>query len=77
MMVSPRNLTRVAVWVALIGGSLATAGAAWAFNSSLTDAQVRQEIISAGRAAYLSTGHPCACPYDYARNGSSCGRRSA
>jgi len=43
----------------------------------LTDAQVRDAIIKDSVAAYLATGHPCACPYNVARNGSSCGGRSA
>lgn len=45
--------------------------------SQFTDDQVRQAIIRDSTAAYYATGHPCACPYDSARNGSSCGRRSA
>ena len=43
----------------------------------LTDVQVRDAIIKGSVAAYLATGHPCACPYNLARNGSSCGGRSA
>lgn len=46
-------------------------------RSPLTDDQVRQQIIQQSVAAYHATGHPCACPYDSARNGSSCGGRSA
>jgi hypothetical protein len=42
-----------------------------------TDAQVRQEIIDQSVNNYLATGHPCACPYNSARNGSACGARSA
>jgi hypothetical protein len=42
-----------------------------------SDADVRQSIIEQSIADYKATGHPCACPYDVARNGSSCGRRSA
>lgn len=34
-------------------------------------------IIQESRNEYYATGHPCACPYDSARNGSSCGGRSA
>jgi hypothetical protein len=41
------------------------------------DSQIRQQIIQESVDAYLATGHPCACPYNSARNGSSCGRRSA
>jgi hypothetical protein len=43
----------------------------------LTDSQIRQQIIQESVAAYLATGHPCACPYNSARDGSSCGGRSA
>jgi hypothetical protein len=43
----------------------------------LTDTQIRQQIIQESVSAYLATGHPCACPYNSARNGSSCGGRSA
>jgi hypothetical protein len=46
-------------------------------KTSLTDTQVRQEIITQSVSDYLATGHPCACPYNSARNGSSCGGRSA
>lgn len=41
------------------------------------DNQVRQSIIADSIAAYRANGAPCACPYNSARNGSSCGRRSA
>lgn len=44
---------------------------------SLTDAQVRQEVIKASVAQYKASGKPCACPYDTMKNGSSCGGRSA
>ena len=40
----------------------------------LSDAQVRQVIIQESIASYPG---PCACPYNVARNGSMCGRRSA
>jgi hypothetical protein len=43
----------------------------------MTDAQVRDAIIKESVAAYLATDHPCACPYNVARNGSQCGGRSA
>jgi hypothetical protein len=45
--------------------------------AALTDSEIRQQIIQESLAAYLATGHPCACPYNLARNGSSCGGRSA
>jgi hypothetical protein len=44
----------------------------------LTDDQVRTAIIHQSIADYQADGrHPCACPYNSARNGSSCGGRSA
>jgi hypothetical protein len=42
-----------------------------------TDADIRQQIIQDSVAQYQATGHPCACPYNSARNGSNCGKRSA
>jgi hypothetical protein len=53
-----------------------SAGTALA-REPLSDAQVRQAIIQDSIARYQATGHPCACPYNPARNGSQCGRRSA
>ena len=44
------------------------------YTQPLTDAQVRAVIIRQSIASYPGT---CACPYNVARNGSSCGRRSA
>jgi hypothetical protein len=41
------------------------------------DTQIRRQIIQHNVDAYLATGHPCACPYNLVRNGSSCGARSA
>lgn len=40
----------------------------------LSDAQVKQAIIQESIAYYPG---PCPCPYNVARNGSACGRRSA
>ena len=42
--------------------------------NSLSDDQVRQRIIDDSVASYPGT---CACPFNTARNGSSCGVRSA
>ena len=64
---------RLAVIMAL---ALLTPHAAHA-RAPISDAQVRQEVIRESIAAYQATGHPCACPYNAARSGSSCGRRSA
>ena len=38
------------------------------------DDQVKQQIIEASIASYPGV---CACPFNRARNGSACGRRSA
>jgi hypothetical protein len=46
-------------------------------RQQLDDSQMRRQIIQESIDAYLATGHPCACPYNSARNGSNCGRRSA
>lgn len=43
-------------------------------KSSLSDAEIRQRIIAASISSYPGN---CPCPYNSARNGSSCGRRSA
>jgi hypothetical protein len=56
---------------------LVSFGTAVDAKSPLTDDQVRREIITQSVNDYLATGHPCACPYNSARNGSACGGRSA
>jgi hypothetical protein len=43
-------------------------------RSKLSDGQIKQRIIKQSVAAYPGN---CACPYNSASNGSSCGRRSA
>lgn len=43
-------------------------------TQALSDAQVKQKVIEESIAAYPG---PCACPFNQARNGSSCGKRSA
>ena len=42
-------------------------------SNQLSDDQVKQRIIDDSIASYPGT---CACPFNTARNGSSCGRRS-
>ncbi|MFZ1007837.1 MAG: hypothetical protein WAN65_13425 [Candidatus Sulfotelmatobacter sp.] len=42
--------------------------------SSMTDDQIKAQIIHESLASYPGN---CPCPYNFARNGSSCGRRSA
>ncbi|MFZ4875362.1 hypothetical protein ACL9RI_09770 [Janthinobacterium sp. Mn2066] len=55
--------------------ALASASQAYAQKGQrLSDAQVRQQIISASIASYPGR---CPCPYHSARNGSACGGRSA
>lgn len=43
-------------------------------KGDLSDAQIKQLIIKESIASYPGT---CPCPYNVARNGSQCGRRSA
>jgi hypothetical protein len=43
----------------------------------LSTAAIAAIIVQASRDQYHRTGRPCACPDDTARNGSSCGGRSA
>ncbi|WP_409455859.1 hypothetical protein [Pseudescherichia sp.] len=47
---------------------------ALAKGPAISDAQVKENIIKESIAEYPGT---CACPFNRARNGSSCGRRSA
>lgn len=46
----------------------------FAKQPKVSDNEVKQLIIEESIASYPGT---CACPYNRARNGSSCGRRSA
>jgi hypothetical protein len=69
-------MTRLTTLITLLALGLSLAFSA-AAKEQLTDDQVRQLVIQESVAAYHATGHPCACPYDAARNGSSCGGRSA
>lgn len=54
--------------------SLFWVGASEAKISNQSDDQIRQLIIEDSIASYPGV---CACPFNAARNGSSCGRRSA
>ncbi|MCS2164034.1 hypothetical protein [Scandinavium manionii] len=58
----------------LTGALFLIAGNALAKSNQLSDAQVKSKIIAESIAAYPGV---CACPFNAARNGSSCGRRSA
>lgn len=64
---------RIFVVIVFIFGSLATGGAL-AQTDKLTTDRIKQKIIEESIARYPGV---CACPYNRARNGSSCGRRSA
>ena len=43
-------------------------------DERVSDAEIRRRIVEESIASYDG---PCACPYQRARNGSRCGRRSA
>ncbi len=53
---------------------LFAAFSATAAPAAMSDAEVKQAVIQESIASYPG---PCACPYNLARNGSMCGRRSA
>ena len=72
-LIGARRLRKVAIAAAVVVLSALPASA----RAPLSDAAVRQAIIQDSVEAYIATGHPCACPYNSARNGSSCGGRSA
>ena len=60
--------SRLAVLMVLTAASPSAGG------QSMSDAQVKQAIIRQSIASYSGS---CPCPYSTARNGSSCGGRSA
>ncbi len=64
---------RMALTALLILDLSALASAAIA-KPRLSDLTIRRRIISESIASYPGS---CPCPYNVARNGSSCGRRSA
>jgi hypothetical protein len=68
------NVRRIGPLVATLLMLATTAAIA---REPLSDAKVRDAIIQESIARYHATGHPCACPYNVARNGSQCGGRSA
>lgn len=65
-----RSFTAIIIGICALAATASVTEA----RSSLSDAQIRQQIIAASIASYPGS---CACPYNSARNGSSCGRRSA
>lgn len=66
-----------AILYLLIGAWALSPTISCAQSAKLLEAQIVAKIIQASRNEYYATGHPCACPYDRSRNGSSCGARSA
>src|SRR5215471_721854 len=66
---------RTLVSIVAIASGLAV-GFAWA-QPKKTDAQIRQEMIAASIAQYVSTARrTCACPYSVDRAGRPCASRS-
>ena len=66
-------LRNVSLAVMILSG-LMSSETALAKTSRLSDEQVKQQIIEESIASYPGV---CACPFNSARNGSSCGKRSA
>lgn len=62
------------VLIVLTVSSLLSCESSLAKTPILSDAQVKQKVIEDSIAQYPG---PCACPFNHARNGSSCGKRSA
>ena len=67
---------KIVTWLAgvIMAASVMMAPQGVAKGPTLSDTQVKQAIIEESIAEYPGT---CACPFNRARNGSSCGRRSA
>ena len=68
MLKTVRSCLLSALLTHLFFGNIAVA------KENLSDDKVKQAIIDESIPAYPGT---CACPFNSARNGSSCGRRSA
>jgi len=66
-------MKRTPVVISILIGSLCAISGSFAVTP-ISDAQIKQRIIEESIAAYPG---PCACPFNQARNGSSCGKRSA
>lgn len=62
------------VLILLAVSSLLSSESSLAKTPVLSDAQIKQKVIEESIAQYPG---PCACPFNHARNGSSCGKRSA
>lgn len=68
-MFKTRCLVSLLAGIAFIAGSTALAK-----GPAISDAQIKENIIKESIAEYPGI---CACPFNRARNGSSCGKRSA
>lgn len=66
--------SRNALSVLLLSSTVFITPLTLAKSTRLTDDQVKQQIIDESIASYSGS---CACPYNSARNGSHCGKRSA
>lgn len=64
------NMLRAFISTTIFVAAISSANA----KPKLSDSVVKQRIIKQSVAAYPGN---CACPYNSASNGSSCGRRSA
>lgn len=53
---------------------LSTTGGTFASSNGVSDDEIRQSMIVKSIQAYPGS---CPCPYNHARNGSRCGKRSA
>ena len=53
---------------------LVLTGSVFSAGKSVTDVEIRQQMIQESIASYSGN---CPCPYNLARNGSRCGKRSA
>ncbi|MCU6663048.1 hypothetical protein M8014_01665 [Enterobacteriaceae bacterium H19S6] len=60
--------------IAFIASAVFIGGNATAKGKAVSDASVKENIIQASIASYPGV---CACPFNRARNGSACGKRSA
>lgn len=67
-----RCRTLLPLMVLMVG--MLSGNTAQAKKNALSDDEVKQQIIDDSIAGYPGN---CACPFNSARNGSSCGRRSA
>jgi len=66
--------TRPSWMVLLAACCMVIAGNAVAKSRAVSDEKIKEKVIAESIASYPGV---CACPFNRARNGSSCGRRSA